>query len=398
MKILVINCGSSSLKYQLIDMDGEQVLCRGLCDRIGIDGSTISHKAKGEEFKKDVALPDHAEAFTQMLAMMTEGEGAVVASKDEISAVGHRVVHGGEKFSTSAIVTDDIIKAIEEVSPLAPLHNPPNLQGIRSAQQVFGKSVPQVAVFDTAFHQTMPAKAYMYALPYEFYEKYAIRRYGFHGTSHRYVSAKAAEFMGKKLEDVKIVTCHLGNGSSIAAVDCGKSVDTSMGLTPVAGLIMGTRCGDVDPGVICYMNDLTGKSGSEMSDLLNKKSGFLGVSGLSSDKRDVEAAAKDGNKRAQLVDEMLIYQIKKFVGAYAAAMNGVDCVVFTGGIGENGAGVRAAVCGDMEYMGLSIDKEKNDRRGEDFDFATADSKVRALVIQTDEELMIARDTLELVAK
>lgn len=397
MKILVINCGSSSLKYQLIDMDGEVMLCRGLCDRIGIEGSSVKHEVDGKEWKMDADLPDHTAAFTKMMEMMSQGEGAVVSSKDEIDAIGHRVVQGAERFTKSEIVTDEVIDIIEEVAPLAPVHNMAHVQGLRSAKQVFGDAVPQVVVFDTTFHQTMPRKAYMYGLPYEYYEKYSIRRYGFHGTSHRFVSAKAAEYLGKSPQELKTITCHMGNGSSIAAVDGGKCVDTSMGLTPLAGIIMGTRCGDLDPSVVCYLNELLGVSGNAMSDILNKKSGFLGVSGVSSDNRDVVNAAEAGNDRAKLTQEMLAYQVQKYIGSYTASMNGLDCLVFTGGIGENADTVRAHICENMSYFGIEIDPVENLKRGEPvIDITKPGAKVKVLVIQTNEELMIARDTLALV--
>lgn len=395
MKILVINSGSSSLKYQLIDMDNEQVLCKGLCERIGIEGGSVTHNANGGKWTVDFAMPTHAEAFSKMLELMTTGEGAVLQDKTDIGAIGHRVVHGGEKFSKSVRIDDTVLKAIEDLSPLAPLHNPPQVQGIRSAQEVFGKEVPQVAVFDTAFHQTMEPKAFIFAVPYEFYENNSIRRYGFHGTSHRYVSERAAELLGKDRNNFKVVTCHLGNGASMAAVCNGKSVDTTMGLTPLGGLMMGTRSGDLDPSVATYLADITGKYGAEMSNLLNTKSGFLGVSGISSDNRDIEEASAAGNQRAKLVEDMYSYQIKKYIGAYAAAMNGLDCVVFTGGIGENSVPTRRNVCQNMEYLGIEIDENLNNQRGKDFDFSTKDSKVRSLVILTNEELMIARDTLAL---
>ncbi len=398
MKVLVINSGSSSLKYQLIDMQTEQVMCKGLCERIGIEGSILTHKANGSEWTLNTDIPSHAEAFEHMLKMMTEGEGAVVKDKSEIDAIGHRVVHGGEKFTASALVTDEMLAKVDELSVLAPLHNPPQVQGIRSAQKVFGGDVPQTAVFDTAFHQSMPAKAFTFAIPYEYYTNNSIRRYGFHGTSHRFVSAKAAEALGKKPEDVKIITCHLGNGSSLAAVNGGKGVDTSMGLTPLGGILMGTRCGDLDPSVATYLGELENAPGAQISDLLNKKSGLLGVSGLSSDFRDVENAAEEGNERAALVREMLAYQIKKFIGAYAAAMNGVDCVVFTGGIGENSKSLREMVCSDMQYLGVKFDGEKNQQRGEVVEISADDSAVKVLVVQTNEELMIARDTMEIVKK
>ena len=397
MKVLVINCGSSSLKYQLIDMDGEAVLCKGLCERIGIEGSKIVHKAHGKEWEEEVPFPTHTEAFMKVVEMMTTGEGAVVKDKSEIRAIGHRVVQGAEFFTKSEIVTDAIIDKIEEIAPLAPVHNMAHVQGLRSAKAVFGASVPNVVVFDTTFHQTMPPKAYMYGVPYEMYEKYSIRRYGAHGTSHRYVSMAAAQYLGKDAKDIKMVTCHLGNGSSITAVDGGKCVDTSMGLTPLAGVLMGTRCGDIDPSVVTYMEQKLGIHGQEMADYLNKKSGLLGISGVSSDKRDVEKAAAEGNARAKLASDMLNYQIKKYVGAYAAAMGGIDCLVFTGGIGENDGYVRSEVCKNMEFLGISIDAEKNKLRGLDINDITGEgSRVKVLVVCTNEELMIARDTKALV--
>ncbi|MEG2596494.1 MAG: acetate kinase, partial [Ruthenibacterium sp.] len=342
-------------------------------------------------------FPTHTEAFMEVVKMMTTGEGAVVKDKAEIGAIGHRIVQGAEFFTKSEIVTDAIIDKIEEIAPLAPVHNMAHVQGLRSAKKVFGADVPNVVVFDTTFHQTMPKKAYMYAIPYEFYEKYAIRRYGAHGTRHRYVSAVAANYLGKDPASLKIVTCHLGNGSSISAVDGGKCVDTSMGLTPLAGVLMGTRCGDIDPSAVTYMEEKTGMHGQEMADFLNKQCGLLGVSGVSSDKRDVEFAAANGNERAKLASDMLNYQIKKYVGAYAAAMGGLDCVVFTGGIGENDKKVRAAVCSNMDFIGLSIDGDKNNERGADIiDITGENSRVKVLVICTNEELMIARDTLKLV--
>ena len=397
MKILVINCGSSSLKYQLIDMTDESVLCKGLCERIGIEGSKITHQAHGGKWSEEVPFPTHTEAFMKVVEMMTTGEGAVVADKSEIGAIGHRVVQGAEFFTKSEIVTDAIIDKIEEIAPLAPVHNLAHVQGLRSAKTVFGADVPNVVVFDTTFHQTMPPKAYMYGVPYEMYEKYAIRRYGAHGTSHRYVSMAAARFLGKDPSELKMVTCHLGNGSSITAVDGGKCVDTSMGLTPLAGVLMGTRCGDVDPSVVTYMEQKLGIHGQEMADYLNKKSGLLGISGVSSDMRDVTGAADQGNERAQLATDMLKYQIKKYVGAYAAAMGGLDCVVFTGGIGENDDRVRLGVCENMEFLGIKLDPEKNKLRGQDIiDMSAANSRVKVLMVCTNEELMIARDTLALV--
>ena len=395
MNVLVINCGSSSLKYQLINMQDESVLCKGLCERIGIDGSRIIHKANGGEWTQEVDFPTHTEAFMKVVEMMTQGEGAVVKDKSEISAIGHRVVQGAEFFTKSEIVTDAVIDKIEEIAPLAPVHNMAHVQGLRSAKAVFGENVPNVVVFDTTFHQTMPPKAYIYGVPYEMYEKYSIRRYGAHGTSHRYVSLAAAKYLGRN--DLKMVTCHLGNGSSITAVENGKCIDTSMGLTPLAGVLMGTRCGDVDPSVVTYMEQKLGIHGQEMADYLNKNSGLLGISGVSSDKRDVESAAQNGNKRAQLAEDMLNYQIKKYIGAYSAAMGGLDCIVFTGGIGENDCALREAVCDNMEYLGVALDPEKNKVRGLDInDISAENSRVKILVVCTNEELMIARDTKELV--
>ena len=393
MKILVINCGSSSLKYQLIDMNGEKVLCKGLCDRIGMEGSCIIHKVDGAKTEVLTPFPTHTEAFEKVVEMMTSGAGKVIDDVSEIGAIGHRGVHGGEKFRESALVTEELIAAYEELSSLAPLHNPAGVLGMRAAQKVFG-DLPNVMVFDTAFHSTMPPKAFMYGVPYEYYEKYGVRRYGFHGTSHRYISLAAAKYLGKDPSELKIVTCHLGNGSSIAAVDGGKVVDTSMGMTPLAGLLMGTRAGDMDPSIPGYLMQRTGKSASEIDTILNKKSGLAGVSGVSSDKRDVEDAANAGNERAILANEMLNYEIKKYIGSYAAAMGGVDCVVFTGGIGENDPYLRTGVCENMEFLGIAIDPERNKLRGMDINDITAEgAKVKVLVIATDEEMMIARDTL-----
>ena len=397
MKILVINCGSSSLKYQLIDMTNEHVLCKGLCERIGIEGSKITHKANGKAWTEEVAFPTHTEAFAKLVEMMTTGESAVVADKSEIGAIGHRVVQGAKFFTESCLVDESVISKIEEVAPLAPVHNPAHVQGLRSAQAVFGAHVPNVVVFDTTFHQTMPPKAFMYGVNYEMYEKYSIRRYGAHGTSHRYVSQAAAEFLGKDPSELKIVTCHLGNGSSITAVDGGKCIDTSMGMTPLAGVLMGTRCGDIDPSVVTYMEQKLGIHGQDMADYLNKTSGLLGISGISSDKRDVEEAAAAGNERAKLAEDMLNYQIKKYIGAYTAAMGGLDCVVFTGGIGENDNGLRRGVCENMEFFGMKLDLEKNNQRsGDILDLTAEGGRVKILMVPTNEELMIARDTLALV--
>ncbi len=398
MDVLVINCGSSSLKYQLLDMNTENVIAKGLCDRIGIEGSTIKHSLPdGRSCFLEDYVKNHSDAFDHVLKLLTEGELAVIKDVSEINAVGHRVVHGGSKFTQSCLITEEVIKGIEDVSKFAPLHNPAHIMGIRSAIEIMGDSIPQVAVFDTAFHQTMPEKAYMYGTPYEFYEEYGVRRYGFHGSSHRIVSQKTAEMLGKNIEDLKIVICHLGNGSSICAVDGGKSVDTSMGFSPLPGLLMGTRCGDVDPTVVGYMSDTLGKTGHEIVDMLNKQAGLLSISGLSSDNRDVQDAAEKGNKRAQLAMDMLDYQIVKYIGAYAAAMCGLDAIVFTGGIGENDNIHRANVAKHFEFMGVKIDEAKNNSRGT-MDLTAEGARVHTLVIETNEELMIARDTLQLAVK
>ena len=393
MKILVINCGSSSLKYQLINMEDESVICKGICERIGIEGSFIKHEANDGKWTVEVPFPTHTEAFAKVVEMMTTGEGKVINDVKEVSAIGHRVAHGAESFKESTLVDDEVIAEIGRLGAIAPLHNPAHVLGLNSAKAVFGADVPNVVVFDTVFHATMPRKAYMYAVPYEWYEEHKVRRYGFHGTSHKFVSLAAAEFLGKKPEELKIVTCHLGNGSSIAAVDGGKVVDTSMGFSPLAGLLMGTRSGDIDPSVAAFIAEKTGMNGSELSVYLNKKGGFLGVSGVSSDCRDLEIAAEEGNDRAALTLEMLVYQIQKFIGSYTAAMNGLDCIVFTGGIGENSASTRAKVCEGLGWFGVEIDAEQNAKRGLAVnDITGANGKVKVLVVQTNEELMIARDT------
>ena len=398
MNILVINAGSSSLKYQLIDMTTENVLAKGLCEKIGIGGK-ITHKTHdGYKDEHEVAFPTHAEAFEEVVKLLTTGDHAVIVDASAIGAIGHRVVQGGTKFSASALVSEEMIATAEELTDLAPLHNPACIAGIRACQKVFPSNIPQVAVFDTAFHQTMPKKAYTYPVPYEYSEKYSIRKYGFHGTSHRYVSGRLAELLGKAPEDLKIITCHLGNGSSIAAVDGGKSVDTTMGLTPLDGVIMGTRCGSIDPSVATFIAEKEGMTYAQLNDMMNKKSGVLGVSGVSSDNRDVSAAAEAGNERAQLALDIQVYEIKKYVGAFAAAMGGVDAVLFTGGIGENDKNVRLGVCSGMEYMGIKIDAELNDKfSGQEHEISTADSKVKVWIVPTNEELMIARDTLAIVA-
>ena len=399
MKILVINAGSSSIKYQLIDMATEKVIAKGMCDRIGIAGGNFKLKADGrEDYKVDIQMANHKEAVKLVLDALVSPEHGVISSLSEISAVGHRVLHGGEKFSGSVIVNEDVIAAIEECCELGPLHNPHNLTGIRACEAMM-PGVPQVAVFDTGFHQTMPDYAYMYALPYEYYEKYRIRRYGFHGTSHRYVSLRAAEMLGRK--DLKIVTCHLGNGSSIAAVKDGKCFDTTMGLTPLEGIMMGTRCGSIDPAIIPLLMKKENLTPDEIDTIMNKKSGILGVSQVTSDNRDIEEGARNGNERYQLIESMICHQLTKYIGGYAAAMGGVDAVVFTGGIGENNPHYRARVAEKLAFLGVELDEETNKkamRTSEEFVLTTPDSKVKILMIPTNEELMIAKDTLELVSK
>ena len=397
MKILVINAGSSSLKYQLLDMETESLLAKGLCERIGIDGHLKHQPQNGKPvYNENIPLPTHTEAIAAVLDKLTSEEYGVVGSMSEISAVGHRVVHGGEKFAESVLINDDVMDAIAECIPLAPLHNPANITGIRACQAVMGPEVPQVAVFDTAFHQTMPSKAFLYALPYEYYTDHSVRRYGFHGTSHRYVSGRCAELMGKPIEELKIISCHMGNGSSVCAIDGGRSVDTSMGFTPIAGLPMGTRCGDIDVSILEYMAGITGKDVKELTNILNKKSGVLGISGVSSDFRDLENASAEGNERATLALDIFAYSVAKTVGAYAAAMNGVDAILFTAGVGENGPDTRSNICRYLGWMGTAIDDEANAKRGDDICISTADSKVKLFVIPTNEELVIARDTKALV--
>ena len=388
MNILVINCGSSSLKYQLINSDTEAVLAKGLCERIGIEGSQITYQPAGGDKEVTVSpMPTHTQAIQLVLDALTNEKNGVIKSLKEVGAVGHRVVHGGEKFTSSTLLTEDAIKAIEECNDLAPLHNPANLIGIRACQELM-PGVPMVAVFDTAFHQTMPEEAYLYGLPYEYYENYKVRRYGFHGTSHSFVSKKAAEVAGKPYEDLKIIVCHLGNGASLSAVKNGKSVDTSMGLTPLEGLIMGTRSGDMDPAIMEYI--------AGVMNVLNKKSGVLGLSGVSSDFRDLEEAAAAGNDRAEKALKAYNYRVVKYIGAYVAAMDGVDVIAFTAGLGENGKSTRKAICDHLSYLGIKIDDEANSIRGKDVVISTPDSKVQVMVIPTNEELAIARETLALV--
>ena len=397
MNILVINCGSSSLKFQLIDSESEQCIAKGLCERIGIEGSMITYAPEGGEKEKNVTpMPDHTEAIRLVLQALTNEKTGVVKSLDEIGAVGHRIVHGGEKFANATIIDEDVMKAIEECNDLAPLHNPANLIGINACKSLM-PNTPMVAVFDTAFHQTMPEEAYMYGLPYEYYEKYKVRRYGFHGTSHSYVSKKAAEVLGKNYEDLKIIVCHLGNGASISAVKNGKCVDTSMGLTPLEGLIMGTRSGDIDPAIMEFLAHKEGKSIDDIMTVLNKKSGVLGLSNnLSSDFRDLEAGYNNGDEHAIRTMKTFCYRVAKYVGSYVAAMNGVDVICFTAGVGENGPMVRNMVCDYLGYLGIELDQEANNKRGLDIEITTADSKTKVMVIPTNEELAIARETVRLV--
>ena len=396
MNILVINCGSSSLKFQLINSETEAVLAKGLCERIGIDGRLTYQPTGGEKSVQDLKMPTHTEAIQFVIDALTDAKTGVVASLEEIGAVGHRVVHGGEKFACSTVITEEVLKAIEECNDLAPLHNPANLIGIDACQKLM-PGTPMVAVFDTAFHQTMPAEAYMYGLPYEYYEKYKVRRYGFHGTSHSFVSKKAAELIGKEYDNCKTIVCHLGNGASISAVLNGKSVDTSMGLTPLEGLVMGTRSGDIDPAILEFLAKKENMDVFELVNMLNKKSGVYGLSNnLSSDFRDLDNAANEGNNEAKVALDVFCYRVAKYVGSYVAAMNGVDAIAFTAGIGENSGSVRAQVCKYLGYLGIEIDAEANGKRGEDVVISTADSKVKVLVVPTNEELAIARETVALV--
>ena len=396
MNVLVINCGSSSLKFQLINSDTEQVLAKGLCERIGIDGSLTYQPEGGEKVKSDKPMPTHTEAIQYVIDALTDAQTGVVKSLDEIGAVGHRVVHGGEKFASSVVITEEVLQAIEECNDLAPLHNPANLIGINACEKLM-PGTPMVAVFDTAFHQTMPEEAYMYGLPYEYYEKYKVRRYGFHGTSHSFVSKRAAEIVGRPYEDLSTIVCHLGNGASICAVKNGKSVDTSMGLTPLEGLVMGTRSGDIDPAIMEFIAKKEGLDIAGLMNMLNKKSGVLGLSNnLSSDFRDLDTGAKEGNKQAAVALKVFAYRVAKYVGAYAAAMNGVDVIAFTAGVGENSGPVRADVLSYLGYLGIEVDEEANNTRGEEITISTPDSKVKVMVIPTNEELAIARETVALV--
>ncbi len=397
MKILVLNCGSSSLKYQFLDMNTEEALATGLCERIGIDGKHKYKNAKGEKVEIDPELKDHTDAINSVLEMLTNAETGVIKDLSEINAIGHRVVHGGEEFATSVIITEEVKAALEKCSELAPLHNPPNLIGIQVCEKLM-PGVPQVGVFDTAFHQTMEPAQFLYALPYELYEKHQVRRFGFHGTSHFYVSNRVADIMGKNIEDLKIISCHLGNGASVTAIKGGKSIDTSMGFTPLEGLVMGTRAGDMDPAIIDYVMRKENLTIKEATNLLNKESGVFGVSGVSSDFRDIEDAVANGNERAKIALDMFEYRVAKYIGAYAAAMNGVDAIVFTAGLGENGVEARASILKNLTFLGVKCDNERNNVRGKETEISTADSTVKAFVIPTNEELVIARDTKKMLDK
>lgn len=398
MKVLVINCGSSSLKYQVLDMTDESVLAKGLVERIGMDGSVINHTKTGEDkIVTEVPMKDHKDAIAQVLAAVQDAEHGVISDMAEIGAVGHRVVHAGEMYAESVVIDDSVIKALEECVELAPLHNPPNLLGIAACRELM-PSTPMVAVFDTAFHQTMPPESYIYAIPYEYYEKYKIRRYGFHGTSHKYVSERAAAMLGKGLSDLKLITCHLGNGASVTAIKNGKVLDTSMGFTPLEGLVMGTRSGDIDPAIVTYIRQKEDLPQGAANEILNKKSGVLGVSGVSSDFRDLEAAVEEGNERAALALRMFAHRVKHYIGAYIAEMNGVDAIIFTAGVGENDISMREIICSDLENLGIDLDPISNKVRGQETFINTEDSAVKLLLIPTNEELMIARDTFNLTSK
>ena len=398
MKIFVVNAGSSSLKYQLIDMENEQVLAKGLCERIGVTGA-ISHKAAdGRTYSAETPMPTHSEAFEAVVYALTKSDAKVIDSFDEVSAIGHRIVQGGSDFKDSCLITPEVLEKVDELSELAPLHNPANVLGVKACIDTFGKEKPQVAVFDTSFHQTMPEHVYMFALPYKYYEKYGVRKYGAHGTSHRFVSDRLAEVIGKDKKDLKMIICHLGNGCSITAVKDGVCYDTSMGFTPLDGFMMGTRTGTLDPSALTYIAEKENLSPADINRICNKESGVLGISGVSNDNRDVGAAAENGNHRAQLAINMQRYQILKFVGSYIAAMNGVDAIAFTGGIGENDGALRKYVCENLAYLGAKVDDEKNALRGSEVKISTDDSKVDLYVIPTNEELAIARDTLNIISK
>lgn len=397
MKVLVINCGSSSLKYQVLDMVNESLLCKGLVERIGMEGSVIGHEKIGEDkIKTEVPMKDHKDAIEQVLTAIQDPAHGVVKSLDEIGAVGHRVVHAGEKYASSVLITDEVIKALEECVALAPLHNPPNLYGIEACKQLMPKT-PMVGVFDTAFHQTMPAESYIYALPYEYYTKYGVRRYGFHGTSHKYVSHKAAEMLDVNINDLKLITCHLGNGASVSAIKRGVCIDTSMGFTPLEGLVMGTRSGDIDPAIVSFIAEKEGISLEEASDILNKKSGVLGISGVSSDFRDLEEAVSEGNERAMLALKVFAHKVRFYIGAYIAEMNGCDAIIFTAGVGENDVNMREYICTELGNLGIKLDPVKNKVRGKERIISKDDSRVKILLVPTNEELMIAKDTYQIVS-
>lgn len=396
MKVLVINTGSSSLKYQLINMKNEQVMAKGLCDRIGIDNSFIKHsRYNGDTIIIDKDLHNHKVAIQEVIKIMIDGDNGVIKSMNEIIAVGHRVVHGGENFHESVIIDKDVMNAIKSCTQLAPLHNPPNIVGIEACQQTM-PNTPMIAVFDTAFHQTMARHAFLYAIPYEMYEKYGIRKYGFHGTSHKYVAGRAAKMLGRPIEDLRLIICHLGNGSSVCAVKNGKSVETSMGFTPLAGLVMGTRCGDIDPAIVTFIIEKEKLTAREMDDVMNKKSGVLGISGVGSDFRDLETAADEGNDRAGLALEIFAYKVKKYIGEYAAVLDGADAIVFTAGIGENNGLIREMILRDMSRFGVELDKEKNTVKGKETIISGENSKIKVLVVPTNEELAIARETIQLI--
>ena len=396
MKVLVINCGSSSLKYQVLDMTNETLLAKGLVDRIGIEGSSIIHEKIGmDKYKLETPMENHKDAIAHVLKALMDANHGIVKSMDEISAVGHRVVHAGEKYSSSVLITPDVIAALEECVDLAPLHNPPNLLGIAACMELM-PNTPMVGVFDTAFHQTMPPESYIYAIPYEYYEKYGIRRYGFHGTSHKYVAQRAADMMGVNIQDLKIITCHLGNGASVTAIKRGKSIDTSMGFTPLEGLVVGTRSGDIDPAIVSFIKQKENLSMGEATNILNKKSGVLGISGVSSDFRDLENAVAEGNERAELALKVFAHKVKFYIGAYIAEMNGVDAIVFTAGVGENDIGMRDVICSELGNLGIKIDLVKNKVKGKETIISRDDSNVKILLIPTNEELMIARDTYEII--
>ena len=396
MKILVINCGSSSLKYQILDMTNDTLLCKGLVEKIGIDGSVITHEKVGmDKFRLETPMANHEDAIAQVLAAIQDPEHGVVKDMSEIGAVGHRVVHGGEKYADSVLITEAVMKDVEECCEIAPLHNPPNIAGINACKALM-PDTPMVAVFDTAFHQTMPPESYLYAIPYEYYTKYHIRRYGFHGTSHKYVSRRAAEMLNVDLEDLKIITCHLGNGASVSAIKHGKCIDTSMGFTPLEGLVMGTRSGDIDPALVTYIRQKENLPSGKANEILNKKSGVLGISGVSSDFRDIEAAVAEGNERAALALKVFAHKVRFYIGAYIAEMNGCDAIVFTAGVGENDITMRELICHDLGNLGIKIDPLKNKIRGKETIISADDARVKCLLIPTNEELMIAKDTFEIV--